>query len=75
MASIVINPSVALFFTLVPSLNPGIHYPLYCVILSQFFAITSMMLWIKGEQKYPKDIEQGSSESNEQNTSYNAETL
>ena len=43
------NQSVAIFFTIFPSLNSGIRYPIYITLLSLVFNVTSVGLWIKGE--------------------------
>lgn len=48
------NPTVALFFTIFPDLNPGIKYPWWIVILSLLCGIVSVAFWIKGESKIKK---------------------
>ena len=46
-----INPSVAVFFTVFKSLNPGMHFPLGIVISSLICSVMSVILWIFGEKK------------------------
>ena len=48
------NPTVALFFTIFPDLNPGIKYPWWIVISSLVCGIVSVAFWIKGESKIKK---------------------
>ena len=43
------NQVVALCFTIFPSLNSGIQYPLWVIIISLLLNIVSVVLWIKGE--------------------------
>jgi len=51
------NQSVAIFFTIFPSLNSGIRYPIYITLLSLVFNVTSVGLWIKGEHNGPDDAQ------------------
>ena len=48
------NPLVALFYTIFPSLNPGIQYPLWATLLSLLCGISSVVLWMFGEGKSNK---------------------
>lgn len=51
------NQSVALFFTIFPSLNHGARYPLSITMLSMLCNIVSIILWIKAEdQPDKKDV-------------------
>jgi len=50
VAIIIINPAVAIFFTVFSSLNPGIKYPWYIVGPSLVCSILSVILWIFGEK-------------------------
>jgi len=47
------NQSVALFFTIFPSFNHGIHYPIYVTALSMLCNILSVLFWIKCEPNEP----------------------
>lgn len=44
------NQSVAIFFTIFPSLNNGMKYPIHVTIISLVFNVCSVCLWIKGER-------------------------
>lgn len=44
------NPMVALFFTIFPDLNPGLHYPLWSVVASLGLSFVSVFLWMKGNK-------------------------
>jgi len=50
------NQSVAIFFIIFPSLNTGIHYPVYIVIPTLILNCISVFLWIKGETNYEKEL-------------------
>jgi hypothetical protein len=52
--TVISNPMVALFFTIFPSLNPGIQYPLWVTLTSLGVSISSVILWIGGESKFLK---------------------
>jgi len=54
--TVISNPMVALFFTIFPSLNPGIQYPLWVTITSLVLSISSVILWIGGESQFSKKI-------------------
>jgi hypothetical protein len=43
------NQSVAIFFIIFPSLNTGIHYPIYLVIPTLILNYISVILWVNGE--------------------------
>lgn len=52
------NQSVALFFTIFPSLNHGAQYPLSITMLSMLCNIVSIILWVKAEdQPVKKDAQ------------------
>ena len=53
------NQIVALFFTIFPSLNSGIQYPLWIIIVSLLLNIISVILWIKGESIAIPNISNG----------------
>jgi len=44
------NQSVAIFFVIFPSLNNGIKHPVWIIMISLFFNIVSVCLWIRGEE-------------------------
>lgn len=50
ITSTLTNPSVAIFFTIFPNLNPGIKFPLYATIISVSCSIIGVILWIQGEK-------------------------
>lgn len=52
--TVISNPAVALFFTIFPSLNPGIQYPLWVTISSIIFSVSSVICWIAGESQFFK---------------------
>ena len=52
VATVGTNPSVAIFFTLFPQLNSGKQFSLAVTIPSLVCGVVSIILWIKGEQKY-----------------------
>lgn len=52
------NQSVALFFTIFPSFNTGIQYPIYVTALSMLCNILSVIFWIKCELNKSNDIDQ-----------------
>ena len=52
--TVISNPAVALFFTIFPSLNPGIQYPLWVTISSLILSISSVLFWIAGESQFFK---------------------
>lgn len=43
------SQSVALFFTIWPQFNTGLHYPLYITVLSIGCNVCSAIIWMKGE--------------------------
>lgn len=61
IATAIVNPSTAIFYTIFPSLNHGLQYPLYIVVPSLVLSILSVILWIKGQNHITTDIEAGSS--------------
>lgn len=48
----IINPIMAIFYTIFSKFNPGIHYPIYIIIISLLCNIIGVILWIKGEISY-----------------------
>lgn len=45
LTTTLIGPSVILFFTLVPTMNPGIKYPLYITIPAALCSVLSIAIW------------------------------
>lgn len=54
IAVTLITPTVAIFFTIIPSLNSGLHYPIYITIPSILCCTTSLFIWGYWENKYFK---------------------
>jgi hypothetical protein len=52
--TVISNPAVALFFTIFPSLNPGIQYHLWVTISSLVLSVSSVICWIAGESQFFK---------------------
>lgn len=46
----IINPIMAIFYTIFSKLNPGIQYPIYIIIISLLCNVIGVILWIKGEK-------------------------
>jgi hypothetical protein len=51
IATAIVNPSTAIFYTIFPDLNPGLKYPIYIVAPALILSILSVILWIKGQNK------------------------
>lgn len=61
------NQSVAIFFIIFPSLNTGIHYPIYIVLPTLLLNCISVFLWIKGETNYVNNNEITGTENGNEN--------
>jgi len=59
------NQSVAIFFSVFPSLNHGIHHATELIVISLTLNVISVFLWVKGEIKDKKIIEEESKINNE----------
>lgn len=55
IVSIAINPSVAIFFTIFSSLNPGFDFSWWIVVPSLVASVLSIALWMKGEKQEEKE--------------------
>jgi uncharacterized membrane protein len=49
ITTLINNPIVLLFFLIFPSLNKGVEYPLYIVLICLFSSALSVTLWILGD--------------------------
>lgn len=75
------NQSVAIFFTIFPKLNHGIKYSFGIIVISLLLNISSVILWIKGENNekvneindIPDNINQEQEINQEQNDKKNTE--
>ena len=52
----IINQSVAIFFTLFPNLNSGLHYPINITLMSLLCSITSAYFWFKSQSHNYKHL-------------------
>lgn len=53
----IMNQSVAIFFTLFPSFNNGLAFPIKITLTSLVLSGISVFLWIKGERNYDPDVD------------------